>query len=114
VVTTKHHEGFCLWDSELTEYKATRTPAGRDLLRPMVDAFRARNMKTGLYYSLLDWHHPDYTVDVKHPLRYNSEYVALDRERQFQRYVDYMFGQTRELLTNYGQIDLLFLDFSIA
>lgn len=114
VVTTKHHEGFCLWDSKLTEYKATRTPAGRDLLKPMLDAFRSRNMKTGLYYSLLDWHHPDYTVDSKHPLRYDQEFVRRDAERNFERYVEYMFGQTRELLTGYGPIDLMFLDFSIS
>jgi len=69
VVTTKHHEGFCLWDSQLTDYKAPNTPAGRDLLRPMVDAFRGEGLKVGFYHSLLDWHHPDYTVDMHHPMR---------------------------------------------
>ncbi|MBB6735718.1 alpha-L-fucosidase [Cohnella zeiphila] len=113
VVTTKHHEGFCLWDSQLTEYKAPNTPAGRDLLRPMVDAFRSRGLRAGLYYSLLDWHHPHYTVDVKHPMRYDKEYAARDRERDFKRYADYMLGQTRELLTGYGDIDVMFFDFSI-
>ncbi|WP_339319502.1 alpha-L-fucosidase [Paenibacillus sp. FSL R10-2734] len=113
VITTKHHEGFCLWDSKLTDYTAIHSPAGRDLLRPMVDAFRKYDMKTGLYYSLIDWHHPDYTVDVKHPLRYNKEFVEQDKQRQLSRYVDYMFGQTKELLTGYGPVDLLFLDFSI-
>ncbi len=58
VITTKHHEGWCLWDSAYTEYKATRTPAGRDLLWPIVDAFRAEGLRIGLYYSLLDWNHP--------------------------------------------------------
>src|SRR5689334_18139410 len=62
VVTTKHCEGFCLWDSKLTEYKATNTPARRDLLRPMVEAFRARNMRVGFYHSLIDWHHPQYIL----------------------------------------------------
>jgi alpha-L-fucosidase len=113
VVTSKHHEGFCLWDSKLTDYKATNTPAGRDLLAPLLEAYRAEGLRTGLYYSLLDWHHPDYTVDVKHPRRYDPEYVARDRERNWQRYVDYMHGQIRELLTNYGDIDVMFLDFSI-
>ncbi|MDQ1913636.1 alpha-L-fucosidase [Paenibacillus sp. GD4] len=113
VVTTKHHEGFCLWDSKHTDYKATHTPAGRDLLRPLVDAFRSRDMKVGLYYSLLDWHHPHYTVDVKHPMRYDAVYVEQDKQRQFQRYVDYMLHQTQELLTDYGKIDLMFYDFSI-
>ncbi|XID93129.1 alpha-L-fucosidase [Paenibacillaceae bacterium WGS1546] len=113
VVTTKHHEGFCLWDSKLTDYKATNTPCGKDLLRPMLEAFRSEGIRTGLYYSLLDWHHPDYTVDVKHPMRYDKEYVAMDAQRNWQSYVDYMHGQTRELLTEYGDIDVLFLDFSI-
>jgi len=113
VVTTKHHEGFCLWDSKYTDYKATNTPAGRDLLRPMVDAFRSRGLKTGLYYSLLDWHHPDYTADVKHPLRKRKEFLEQNASRHFPNYVDYMFNQTRELLTEYGPVDLMFFDFSI-
>lgn len=113
VVTTKHHEGFCLWDSKYTDYKATNTPAGRDLLAPMVEAFRGRGMKVGLYYSLLDWHHPHYTADVKHPLRYNREFVEQDKDRKFELYADYMYRQAEELLTGYGPVDLMFFDFSI-
>lgn len=113
VVTAKHHEGFCLWDTKLTDYQAVNSPAGRDLLKPLLEAFRAKNMRTGLYYSLLDWHHPEYTVDVKHPLRYNQQFVEQSKQRDWQKYVDYMFGQTRELLTQYGQIDVMFYDFSI-
>jgi alpha-L-fucosidase len=60
VVTTKHHDGFCLWDSARTDYKAPNTPAKRDLLRPMVDAFRAEGLNTGFYHSLIDWHHPEF------------------------------------------------------
>jgi alpha-L-fucosidase len=71
VVTTKHHEGFCLWDSALTDYKATNTPARRDVLRPMVDAFRAEGLKVGFYHSLIDWRHPDFPVDGMHPMRDN-------------------------------------------
>src|SRR5476649_1072583 len=63
VITTKHHEGFCLWDSALTDYKATRTPYGKDVLRPMVDAFRNEGLKVGFYHSLIDWHHPEFPVD---------------------------------------------------
>jgi len=58
VLTAKHHEGFCLWDSAYTDYKATNTPYGRDLIAPFVEAFRAEGLRVGLYYSLLDWHHP--------------------------------------------------------
>ena len=63
VITTKHHEGFCLWDTKLTDYKAPNTPAGRDLLRPMVEAFRAGELRVGFYHSLIDWHHPQYVLD---------------------------------------------------
>lgn len=114
VVTTKHHEGFCLWDSKLTDYKAPNTPAGRDLLRPMVDAFRKRGFRVGFYHSLLDWHHPDYTVDQYHPMRDNEEYIRKDSERDINRYVEYLFGQVRELLTQYGKIDIMWFDFSVA
>ena len=69
VITTKHHEGFCLWDSKYTDYKSTKTSIGKDLLREMVDAFRAEGLKVGFYYSLVDWHHPEFPVDRIHPQR---------------------------------------------
>ncbi|MEV5027852.1 alpha-L-fucosidase [Paenibacillus sp. LPE1-1-1.1] len=112
VTTTKHHEGFCLWDSAHTEYKATNTPAGRDLLSPMVDAFRERDMRIGLYHSLIDWHHPHYTVDTKHPLRFDSQFIEESKRRDFAQYRAYLHAQTKELLTKFGSIDLLFYDFS--
>ena len=112
VVTTKHHEGFCLWDSALTDYKATRTPYGRDLLHPLVDAFRARDLRIGFYHSLLDWHHPDYPVDELHPGRDDPEAQASNAGRDLTRYVDYLHGQTRELLTQFGPVDILWYDFS--
>lgn len=114
VVTTKHHEGFCLWDSKLTDYKVTNTPAGRDLLKPMVKAFRGQNMKVGFYHSLLDWHHPDYTVDTCHPMSENEAYIADDKNRDLNKYAEYLHGQTRELLKEYGDIDIIWFDFSIA
>src|SRR5256885_7481409 len=67
VITTKHHDGFCLWDSALTDYKATNTPARRDLIRPWVDAFRAYGLNIGCYPSLPDWHHPSLPVDTLPP-----------------------------------------------
>jgi alpha-L-fucosidase len=113
-VTTKHHEGFCLWDSAQTDYKAPNTPAGRDLLRPMVDAFRGQNMKVGFYHSLLDWHHPEYPTDECHPMRDNAEFAAHDSERDVRKYADYLHAQTRELLTRFGKIDVLWYDFSVG
>ena len=112
VLTTKHHEGFCLWDSALTDYKAPNTPCGRDLVRPYVEAFRAEGIKIGFYYSIIDWHHPDFTVDRVHPMRNNDAARAANPEKDMRRYAAYMRGQVRELLTNYGQIDYLFFDFS--
>lgn len=112
VVTSKHHEGFCLWDSELTDYKATNTPARRDLLAPLVTALRQRDMRVGFYYSLLDWHHPDFTVDLLHPLRHHPEVAKLNAARDMDRYRAYLHGQVRELLTAFGRIDVLWADFT--
>ncbi len=114
VVTTKHHEGFTLFDSKLTDYKATNTPAGRDLLRPMVDSFRKHNLRVGFYHSLLDWHHPHYTLDTHHPMRDNAAYAAGEGQKDLTKYAEYLHGQTRELLTNYGQVDILWYDFSVG
>ncbi len=112
VLTTKHHEGFCLWDSDLTDYKATNTPAGRDLVAPFVEACRAEGLKVGFYYSLIDWHHPDFTVDSLHPQRDDDAARAANAGRDMRRYADYLHGQVHELLSRYGQIDVLWLDFS--
>jgi alpha-L-fucosidase len=112
VLTTKHHDGFCLWDSALTDYKATNTPAGRDLLREFVDAFRARGLRIGFYHSLIDWHHPDFPVDVFHPRRDDPAAREESKGRDIGRYAEYLHGQVRELLTGYGEIDVLWLDFS--
>ena len=112
VLTAKHHDGFCLFDSQLTEYKSTNTKCGRDLVREYLEAFRAEGLKVGLYYSLLDWHHPDYPKynDWNHPMRQNPSYA--DEKIDFDRYLDYMHGQVRELCTNYGKLDILWFDFS--
>lgn len=112
VLTTKHHEGFCLWDSALTDFKATNTPAGRDLVREYVEAVRAAGLKVGFYHSLLDWHHPDFPVDGLHPRRDDENVAALNEGRDVARYRAYLHGQVRELLTNYGTIDYLFFDFT--
>lgn len=112
VLTAKHHDGFCLFDSKLTDYKSTNTACGRDLVREFLDAFREEGLKVGLYYSLLDWHHPDYPAygDRIHPMRDNEAYRR-DPAR-FGVYLDYMHGQVRELLTEYGKLDIMWFDFS--
>jgi alpha-L-fucosidase len=112
VITTKHHDGFCLWDSDLTDYKVTNTAWGRDLVGPMVDAFRAEGLRVGFYHSLIDWHHPEFPVDGLHPQRDDEEFKARAAGRDVRRYAEYLHGQVRELLTRYGRIDYLFFDFT--
>jgi len=115
VITTKHHEGFCLWDSQFTDYKATNTPCGRDLLRPMVEAFRAEGLKVGFYHSLIDWHHPHFPLDSRHPIYKHlttADVVEANKKRHVEIYRQYLHDQVRELLTGYGQVDYLFFDFS--
>ncbi|MBR2426219.1 MAG: alpha-L-fucosidase [Lentisphaeria bacterium] len=115
VITTKHHDGFCLFDSKYTDFKATNTPAGRDLLREIVDAFRAEGIRVGFYYSLIDWHHPQCVVDNKiGPYRNLSEeeMAKMNEGRDQSLYAQYMRDQITELLTNYGKIDILWFDWS--
>jgi alpha-L-fucosidase len=112
VVTTKHHEGFCLWDSKYTDFKATKTPYGKDLIKPMVQAFREEGLRVGFYYSLLDWHHPEYTIDRYHPMFNNLEFREKAQNRDMKKYAEYLHNQVREILAEFGPIDCLFLDFS--
>ena len=111
VLTTKHHEGFCLWDSAHTDYKATNTPAGRDLLKPFVDAFRAEGLRVGFYYSLIDWHHPDFPIDHIHPLRNHPDATEMNESRDVSKYRTYLHAQVEELLTAYKP-DIMWFDFS--
>lgn len=114
VITTKHHEGFCLFDSKFTDYKSVNTACGKDLLKEWVEAFHAEGLKIGFYYSLIDWHHPDFTVDNNHPLRTTdkTKLAELNKGRDMNKYREYLHNQVRELLTNYGKVDLLWFDFS--
>ena len=112
VLTTKHHEGFCMFDSQYTDYKCTNTPAGRDLVKEYVDAFRAEGLRVGFYYSLIDWHHPEFPIDKLHPRRNDPDAMEKNKTRDMHKYAEYMRNQVTELLTNYGQIDILWFDFS--
>ena len=112
VLTAKHHDGFCLFDSKLTDFKSTNTPCGRDIVREFLDAFRAEGLRVGLYFSVIDWHHPDFPHygDRHHPMRNHPE--CSNEHRDFDRYLEYMHGQVRELCENYGKIDIFWFDFS--
>lgn len=112
VMTAKHHDGFCLFDSAYTDFKSTNTPAGRDFVREYLDAARACGLRAGLYFSLIDWHHPDFPHrgDAHHPMR--DDPSAGNEGRDFDRYLDYLHAQVRELCANYGKLDLMWFDFS--
>ena len=97
VLTTRHHEGFCLFDSEYSDFTSVQRGCRRDIVREYVEAARAAGLKVGLYYSLLDWRYPGYFEPEKYPE--NKEAL-----------VDYVHHQVRELMTNYGRIDLLEYD----
>lgn len=112
VVTSKHHDGFCLWDSKLTDYTAMNSAAGRDLLRPLLDAFRNEGLRVGLYHSLIDWHHPEFPLDGLHPQRDDEAFRLAEQGRDIRNYTPYLRGQVGELLSNYGKIDILWFDFS--
>ena len=103
VFTAKHHDGFCMFDTAFTDYSSMHY-YGRDYLREVIDAFRVRNFHIGIYYSLPDWHHPNYVIDARHPLR---DFPA---ERDYAPYTEYLHNQVTELLSNYGKIDIIWFD----
>jgi alpha-L-fucosidase len=114
VITTKHHEGFCMFDSEYTDYDVMNTPYNKDIIKEWVEAFRSEGLGIGFYYSLIDWHHPEYTIDRIHPQSASTReaYDKLNEDRDMSIYREYLKNQVREILTNYGKIDILWLDYS--
>jgi alpha-L-fucosidase len=110
VLTTKHHDGFALWPTEQTDWSIARTSYAGDLVAEFVEAARAENLRVGFYFSLPDWHHPDYPALTEA----DRPYAFLGQRRSspeaWSRFVDVLFGQVRELLTGYGPIDLLWWD----
>ena len=92
VFTTKHHDGFSMFDSKLTEYKITNSPFKRDVVKELADACHKAGLKLGFYYSPVDWYHPDY------------------RTAQHARYIKFLHGQIRELCSNYGKVDIIWFD----
>ena len=99
-ITTKHHDGFCLWDSKFTDFDVAATPYGRDLLGPLVKALTAEGVDVHFYYSIMDWHHPDY----------RSAVLSSDDRRAYDRYFEFMKNQLRELLTRYPEVRTLWFD----
>ncbi len=114
VITSKHHDGFCMFESDYTNYNVMNTPYGEDIIKKWVEAFRAEGLGIGFYYSLIDWHHPDFTIDRVHPQSVNTqeEYDKLNKDRDMNVYRRFLKDQVREILTKYGKIDILWLDYS--
>lgn len=106
VFTTKHHDGFSLWDTRASDYNAVdNTPYARDALVPFVEAVRAEGLRVGFYYAILDWYHPDYV-----PRRKDNDSRPPAGPEVFGRYLDFVEQQVRELLTGYGRVDVLWWD----
>jgi alpha-L-fucosidase len=103
VLTSKHHDGFCLFDSKLTNWSIASTPFKRDVIKELADACAKHGIRLGFYHSIMDWHHPDYLP--RRPWEDRSAEGA-----NFDRYIAYMKGQLKELLTNYGPISVLWYD----
>ncbi len=104
VITSKHHDGFCLFDSKFTDFDVSSTPFKRDILRELADACRKQGIRLCFYHSIMDWHHPDYLP------RRDWEKDRPTQDARFDRYVAYMKNQLKELLTNYGDIGVLWFD----
>lgn len=120
ILTTKHHDGFALWNTQLSDYSAPKRAAQRDLVRPFVEAFRAAGLRVGLYLTLPDWHHPDYPLGIINPLPRrvrpasalppNAPTSIESEPERWERYIAFMHGQVRELCTMFGGIDLFWFD----
>lgn len=99
VMTSKHHEGFCLFNTKTTNYCAPKQAAGRDLVAEFFEAAHAEGLRAGLYYSLMDWHHPDGAI-------------CRNNEDARKRFVEYIHTHVREICSNYGKLDILWYDVS--
>ena len=105
VLTSKHHDGFCLFDSKFTDFDIMSTPYKRDILKELVDAAVKKGIRVGWYYSIMDWHHPDYL-----PRRPWEEANRPADGARIDRYITYMKNQLKELIKNYGDIEIIWFD----
>lgn len=104
VITSKHHDGFGLFDSKTSDFDVMATPFQRDILKELSDACKKEGIKLCFYHSIMDWHHPDYLP------RREWEKNRSTEGAEFPRYVDYMKAQLKELITNYGELGVLWFD----
>ncbi len=97
VITSRHHDGFSMYDTALSDYKITKTPFERDPLAELAEACQRHNVKLGFYVSLLDWHHPAFRFRQESGLAWDD-------------YLGFLHGQVRELCTNYGEVACIWFD----
>ena len=115
VLTAKHHDGYALWPTKYGDMNTRRYLGGRDLLRPYVEACRKHGLKVGFYFSPTDWHYPGYPIndvdfDYTKRLKFSAVKDPEQNQRNFEKFYAYTIGQLRELLTQYGRIDILWFD----
>jgi len=108
VITSKHHDGFCLFDSKLTDWDVMGTPFRRDIMKELAEACRQEGLAICWYHSIMDWHHPDYLP--RGPGSPRPWDTRPTQGANFPRFVEYLKGQVRELVTDYGQIGVLWFD----
>ncbi len=111
MITTKHHDGFCLWDTNLTDYSVTNTPYGKDILAEIAVACEKRGIALSFYYSCPDWHHPYYPNMGRHHEMFGPR---PSDQPDLTAYWDFVRGQVRELCTNYGPLRDFFWDVNVA
>ena len=112
VFTSKHHDGFCLHDSDVTTFDG-KDITGRDLCKEIIDACKAEDLKVGLYHSVIDWHHPQYDFEAANQLPYPTRgQPSPNGPRNHEIYVDYLHSQVEELMSHYGDIDIIWWDYS--
>ena len=110
IITTKYHDGFCLWDTKQTDFNTMNTPCGKDLIRPLADACHARNFPLGFYYSIADWHHPNYPNQGRH---HELPEPKPGDDPDLMKYLEFLKAQVRELCTEYGQLHAFWWDMNV-
>ncbi len=108
-ITTKHHDGFCLWDTRQTSYNTMNTPYGKDVLRLLSDACHRRGVPLCLYYSIADWHHPNYPNQGRH----HELPPQPGDDPSLPKYLDFLRLQVQELCTNYGELGGFWWDMNV-
>lgn len=110
ILTAKHHDGFAMFHTQQSDFSIAKSSYSKDIVGEFVEAMRSAGLRVGLYFSLIDWHHPDYPAFTEADKPYVFGQYRQPTSEQWQRFIEFMFAQVRELLTNYGKIDIIWFD----